>query len=146
LGSYIHETRGERNRLYSFGKADAYNVRIVSEHSHEFWGFATEDEENRWHIEQTKIAEDKFYNEVLKFVRGEEHDLGPDTVGLARAKIAKELIAESPELLGADKRADLLNAVNEQYEQGVPRVVLTDDDEANISALCQAPNGAIRPS
>ena len=56
--------------------------------------------------------EQDFFNEVVKFVRGEAHDIKPGTIGMIQAEIAKQLIAESPDLLAEHKRPDLIKAVN----------------------------------
>jgi len=69
--------------------------------------------------------------EVVKFVRGEAHDIKPGTIGMIQAEIAKRLIAESPDLLAEDKRPDLIKAVNLVYERDHAVVVtLTDEDLA----------------
>ena len=90
-----------------------------------------------WQIDDRKIAcqgwdridqdEDNFYNEVVKFVRGEGHDIRPGTIGMIMAEIAKRLVAESPDLLAEDKRPDLIKAVNMIYDRDHAVVVnLTD--------------------
>ena len=115
--------------------AEAYDVRIVSEHSHEFWGFETEEEFDLWHIEQAKKHEDEFYNDILKFVRGEEHNLRPGSVGMGTAEMAKKLIAECPELLAEDRRADLFKAAEEKHDSENASIVLTEDDLEDLKKL-----------
>jgi Integrase core domain len=91
---------------------DEFDVDIVSEYEPEFWGYETKEE---WEAAWAAIAEkdeQSFYNEVVKFVRGEGHEIGPGSIGMIKAEIAKRLIAESPDLLAEDKRPDLIKAVN----------------------------------
>jgi len=110
---------------------DEFDVDIVSEYEPEFWGFETKEE---WDAAWAAIGEkeeQRFYNEVVKFVRGEAHDIKPGTIGMIKAEIAKQLIAESPDLLAEDKRPDLIKAVNLVYERDHAVVVtLTDEDLA----------------
>jgi hypothetical protein len=37
--------------------------------------------------------EHNFYNQVIKFIRGEGHDIRPGTIGMIQAEIAKRLVA-----------------------------------------------------
>jgi hypothetical protein len=84
-----------------------------------------------------KKREQDFYNEVVKFVRGEAHDIRPRTIGMTKAEIANRLIAESPDLLAEDKRPDLIKAVNLVYERDSAVVVtLTDKDLAVVRMAC----------
>ena len=55
-------------------------------------------------------AEDnaKFYEQVMKYVRGEQNDIGPRTVGAKRAEKAKALIADNPELALPENKKELL--------------------------------------
>jgi hypothetical protein len=81
------------------------------------WGFDTQEE---WDVALAKMdeeAERKFYNEVVKFVRGEECDIRPGTVGMGQAEIAKKLITDNPDLLDESKRTDLMKAVNAIYDR-----------------------------
>jgi hypothetical protein len=100
------------------------------------WGYETQEQ---WDAAWTEIAkkdEQAFYNEVAKFARGESHDIKPDTIGMIKAEIAKDLIAASPELLEDDKRPDLIKAVNLIYMRNRALVVeLTDEDVAFVRMI-----------
>ena len=110
---------------------DEYDVDIVSEYEPQFLGFKTQEEWDAWERAMATKADEDFYNEVVKFVRGEAHDIKPGTNGMVLAEIAKRLIAESPDLLAEDKRPDLIKAVNLVYERDHAVVVtLTDEDLA----------------
>jgi hypothetical protein len=68
---------------------------------------------------------------VVKFVRGEGHDILPGTSGMTKAEIAKRLIADSPDLLAKDKRPDLIKAVELIYDRDhTVKVKLTGKDLA----------------
>src|SRR4029453_17168357 len=116
---------------------EQFDVRILSEHEPEFWGYETKEE---WEADWAAIAkksEQDFYNEVVKFVRGEAHDIRPRTIGMTKAEIANRLIAESPDLLAEDKRPDLIKAVNLVYERDSAVVVtLTDKDFVFVRMVC----------
>ena len=110
---------------------DEFDVDIVSEYEPQFLGFKTQEEWDAWERAMATKADEDFYNEVVKFVRGEAHDIKPGTNGMVLAEIAKRLIAESPDLLAEDKRPDLIKAVNLVYERDHAVVVtLTDEDLA----------------
>ena len=52
-------------------------------------------------------ADQEFYHEMVKFARGEDHDIKPGSVWMIKAEIAKRLTANSPDLLADAKRPDL---------------------------------------
>ena len=55
--------------------ADPFDIDIVFEYEPEFWGYETTEE---WDADWEAMAqkdEQIFYNEVAKFVRGEDHDI-----------------------------------------------------------------------
>jgi hypothetical protein len=83
---------------------DEFGVDIVSEYEPEFWGYETKEEWEAAWAAMAEEAEQNFYNQVVKFVRGEGHDIRPGTIGMIKAEIAKLLIANSPDLLAEDKR------------------------------------------
>ncbi len=63
------------------------------------------------------VAEDEaeFHAEIIKFAKGEPNDLGPGAVGKTMANIAKKLIAKNPGLISLEKKAELMEAINEVY-------------------------------
>ena len=72
---------------------------------------------------------------MVKFVRGEGHEIGPGTIGMIKAEIAKRLIAESPDLLAEDKRPDLIKAVNLIYERDHTVVVTLADEDLAVAGM-----------
>jgi hypothetical protein len=76
---------------------DKFDVDIVSEYELQYWGFETQEEWDAAWAKMGEEAEQDFYNNVIKFVQGEEHDITPGTIGMIKAEIAKRLVAESPE-------------------------------------------------
>jgi hypothetical protein len=110
-----------------------FDVDIVSEHEPPSWGYNTTEEWEAALTAMSKKAEQNFYNEVVKFVRGEAHGITPGTIGMIKAEIAKRLIADSPELLAEDRRPDLIKAVNLVYDKDHAVVVtLTHEDVAFV--------------
>ena len=94
-----------------------FDVDIVSEHEPQYWGFKTQEE---WDAAWAKMAErdeQDFFNEVVKFVRGESHNIRSGTVGMDMAEIARKLIADNPDLLDESKRTDLMKVVNAIYDR-----------------------------
>src|SRR5262245_10013865 len=94
-----------------------FDVDIVSEHEPQYWGFKTQEE---WDAAWAKMAErdeQDFFNEVVKFVRGESHNIRSGTVGMGKAEIARKLITDNPDLLDESKRTDLMKVVNAIYDR-----------------------------
>ena len=106
-----------------------FNVKIVSEYAPQYWGFSNEEEAEAFWREQNEKSEREFYNEVVKFVCGQSHNIKSGTIGMNQAEIAKRLIAESPDLLSENKRSDLIKAVNMVYQRDHATVVTLPDEE-----------------
>jgi hypothetical protein len=80
--------------------ADKFDVDIVSEYEPEFWGYETTEEwDAAWNAMAQKDEKD-FYQEVVKFIREESHDIRSGTIGMIKAEITK------------GRRADLIKAVD----------------------------------
>jgi hypothetical protein len=95
--------------------ANAFDTDIASEYEPRYWGFDTEEELIAWRMARTKEAEaleeevnEKFYVELVKFLRGEPNGIGPGTVYMRRAKVAKTLVEKDPTLLLLENKDRLL--------------------------------------
>src|SRR5262249_30075345 len=90
--------------------SDEFGVRILRED--EYWNGDERTEECLavWD-EMAEKVDREFFNEMRKFVRGEDHDIKPGSVGMIKAEIANRLTANSPDLLADAKRRDLLKAI-----------------------------------
>jgi hypothetical protein len=89
--------------------SEEFGVRI--EHEDEYWQHEpTEECLDAWDAMAEK-ADQEFYHEMVKFVRGEDHDIKPGSVWMIKAEIANRLTANSPDLLADAKRPDLLKAI-----------------------------------
>jgi hypothetical protein len=116
--------------------SNEFNVQIVSEYEPEFWGYETQAELDAAMDLMAKESERKFYEQVEKFIRGETHDINPGTVGMIQAEIAKDLVARNPELLFADNRKHLIQAVEAIYDRDhAIKVTLTDEDMALVRMI-----------
>jgi len=115
--------------------ADVFDVDIVSEHEPEFWGYETKEEWDAAWAAMAEKDEQEFYNEVAKFVRGENHEIRSGTIGMIKAEIAKRLVAESPDLVAEDKRPDLIKAVNMIYDRDHAIVVRLSDEDLALAQM-----------
>ena len=82
--------------------AEAFDTEIVTEHQPENWGFDTQEE---WDAHNTRIYEEderKFHAELLKHLCGEPNGIGPGTIGMMKAEIAKSLVEKDPSLMGPE--------------------------------------------
>jgi hypothetical protein len=119
---------------------EEFGVRIVSEHEPEFFGYGTYEEWDAAWAEEAKLSEEKFYNDVMNYVRGKPHSLGRGTIGMAQAQIAKKLIKKSPELAADANRAELMKAVKAIYDRD--HTVTIDVTEKDIAAALEIPGTA----
>jgi hypothetical protein len=116
--------------------AAEFQSELVSEHDHRYWGFNTADEWDNFNDKLAKDGTDKFYNNVLHYVRGEPNDLLPGTIGMRQADIAKALIEGDRSLIEPQNRDALLQAVERVYlERDAVSVKLTDRDLAAVEML-----------
>jgi hypothetical protein len=105
--------------------AEAFDTDIVSEHEPQFWGFETQEEWDAWMDQISNEDTESFYLEVLKYVRGESHDIGPTTVGMIWAQIAKEIVEKDPTLLLLENKDKLLSEIDRIYYHGEHTVTVT---------------------
>jgi len=116
--------------------ATIFETEIFSEYEPQFWGFDSEEE---WHAAMDQMGkedDDRFYAELIKYLRGEPSDINPHTVGEAQALIAKKLTDEDPDLLIPEMREKLMAAVEEIYESDhAVKVKLTKEDLAFVQML-----------
>jgi hypothetical protein len=78
--------------------AEAFDTDILSEYEPQFWGFDTQEEWDACTTRMAKEDDDRFYLELVKYLRGESNDIRPGTVGMGWAEIAKELVEKDPSL------------------------------------------------
>ena len=111
--------------------ADAFDVRIVSDHEPQFWGFDTQEEWDAAEAEWARVWDEKVLSEVLKYCRGEPNDIGAGTVGQLKAEIAKELIKTDPALLLPENKEKLRKEFESIYEsEHAVRILLSPEDIA----------------
>jgi hypothetical protein len=70
-----------------------------------------------WQEKITAEHRDEFYEQVMRYVRGEDHDLSPGTIGMIQADIAKGLIVDHPDLALPESKERLLQAIESAYNQ-----------------------------
>jgi hypothetical protein len=108
---------------------EEFDVELVSEHDHRFWGFATQKKWDDWREQSEKQTEDRFYNDVIHYVRDEPNDLRPGTIGMKQAEIAKTLVGSDESLMLPENRHRLLEAVQAAYDRDhTITVTLTKQD------------------
>ena len=113
-----------------------FKTRIVSEHQHEFWGFETQEEWEACIEERSREDEDKFYGDLLKYLRGEAHDIRPGTVGECKAEIAKNLVNDDPTLMTLENKRKLLSNIEAIYSRDhAITVTLNEQDIAAVQMI-----------
>ena len=124
---------------YIFGVLSVtFGTEIFSEGSPQFWGYATKEE---WGIAWNKMFEEdehRFYLELLKYLSGEECDIGSGTVGMTHAEIAKELVRADPSLLKPENESLLMERIEAIYEAKCGATVAIPENLAQL--LCSSGN------
>jgi hypothetical protein len=116
--------------------ADAFDTDIVSEYDPQYWGFETHEEWDAFQQKLAKEEEDRFYIEILKFVRGEPNEIGPGTIGETEAGIAKALIEQDASLLLPINKEKLLTEINSIYDRDHAVVITLDPkDKAFVEMI-----------
>jgi hypothetical protein len=95
--------------------AEVFETDIFSEHEPQYWGFDTQGEWDAAMEQLAKKERERFYSEIVKYLRGEPHDILPSTVGMAKAEIAKKLVDENPELLSPENKNQLMSKMESHY-------------------------------
>jgi hypothetical protein len=112
MSSYANLSNHTGGILLAIG--NAFDTRIVSEHEPQFWGFETLEE---WDLAWEKMAEEdeaKFYEDIMKYVAGELHNIQPDAELMACAEIAKGLINQDPDMAKPERKSELIDAVRKK--------------------------------
>ena len=114
---------------------DTFDTYVFSEHEPQFWGFETVEEWDRAQNEVHQESQAEFYIEIMKFIRGEPNDIKLGTVGFYQATIAKNFIAENPNLALPDQETTLMDLI---HQGDLGDRVTTDpltEDEALIADI-----------
>jgi hypothetical protein len=96
--------------------ATTFHTEIFSEHEPQFLGFTSQEEMDAAMEEMGKQADDRFYAELIRYLRGEPNDIHPHTVEFDKALIAKKLADADPEPLVPEMREKLIAAIEETYK------------------------------
>ena len=108
---------------------EEFQTEVFTEYEPQYWGYETREE---WDEAWEKMAEEseaEFYLDLVKYVKGDANNIKPGTVGAMMAEIAKELVAENPDLLDPNSKSDLMELVNKVYsEKHCVAVSLTEED------------------
>jgi hypothetical protein len=120
--SSFHRSAGNEAKVILRAVAKEFDTDIASEYQPQYWGFDTEEE---WHAALAKSdredrkTERKFEKELLKYVRGEPHNIKPATNEESLAKIAKKLAEEDPTLLFPVNRKRFRSEIKSLYDREV---------------------------
>ena len=118
--------------------AEAFDTDIFSEYEPQFWGFDTQEE---WDRAWSKISEEheaKFHADIINYVAGEPNDLRPGSIGMIKANIAKDLIADSPDLISPDQKTELMEAIDQIYEGDHAVTIKLDEEEIAEAQMAMA--------
>ena len=112
---------------------EVFQTEIFSEYEPQFWGYETQEEWDEALQEAADESEAKFYVELVKYINGDPNGIGPGTNGMLMAEIAKELVAEDPDLLEPRSKSDLMKLVDKIYsDRHCVTVSLTEEEIATV--------------
>jgi hypothetical protein len=116
--------------------AQVFDTNIVSEYEPQYWGFDTQEEWDAFQAKISKEHHEEFYVDILKFLRGDPHDIRPGTNGMTMAEIAKALVEKDPSLLNPESKEQLLGKIREVFfNEHVTHVELTPEDIATAEMM-----------
>ena len=114
--------------------AQEFDTEIYSEYQPQFWGFSTQEEWDKWHLEQSKIDQEEFYKAVIQYLAGDGVKYDEGTIGRVKMEIAKELSNQNSDLLLPENKEMLLNEIDKFYsENHQVSVQLAADDLAPLN-------------
>ena len=121
-------------RVSDFIKAGAISEELVDKLSEKISGEQQNYTQEEWDLFHEKLAEENeanFHADIIKYVNDEPNDLTPGTIGMSKANIAKDLVAQNPGLVNPDRKSELMEAINVVYESDHAVVIkLSDQDMA----------------
>ena len=123
---------------------EVFSIAIVSERQPQFWGYDTQEE---WDAANAGIAEqheEEFYLDLLRYLRGEPHSIGPGTVGMVKAQIAHKLVGENPDLMLPAQRRQLMSAIEAIYSKDHEISITLSDAEMSDWEIETALEAAVR--
>jgi hypothetical protein len=81
--------------------------------------------------EINKEYDERFYSEIILYLRGEPHDIRPGTIGAIQAEIAKKLVEHDFTLLAPENKDELLRKITTVYDRDhAIKVKLSPEDIA----------------
>jgi hypothetical protein len=95
--------------------ADAFDTDIVSEHQGQFWGFETEEEWDKWRMQQYREGQAEFLAELMRCLSDQPHNITSGTIRMMKAEIAKKLVDDDPSLLLPANQDKLLEKIETTY-------------------------------
>lgn len=106
----------------------AFDVEIVSEHQPQFWGFDTEEEWNAWQDEWARKQDERFYEDLMRYLRGEANDIRPGTNGASWAATMRTLTEKNPSLLLPENKSEFMRYLNAIRDNSGIKVRLSPED------------------
>jgi hypothetical protein len=111
--------------------SETFDVDIVSEYEPQFYGFETQEEWDSWQEALSRKSEDEFYGDLMKYLMSQPCSIRQGTIGEIKAKIARQLVTNDPDLMKPEKRDHLMRAIREIYDRDhTVGVTLSDQDIA----------------
>jgi hypothetical protein len=94
---------------------ESFDTVIYSEYEPQHWGFESHEEWDRAWDEMYKQQQAASYLEIMSYVNGLPNRIDPGTIGMSFAKIAADLIADSPALLSPAHEEELMQEIYDIY-------------------------------
>jgi hypothetical protein len=130
-------TRGANNPKRIFTAiADVFDTDVVSEHEPQFWGFETQEEWDAFMEQMSRESDDRFYAQLMKYLRGEPCDIKPGTIGMGWAEVAKTLVDKDESLLLPENKDKLLKIIQSHEDEHRVIVTSSPEEEAWVQMLC----------
>lgn len=92
---------------------EEFGVAIISEYEPEYWGFSTQAEWDAALDALARQVEDEFYADLLRYLRGEPHNIRPFTVGMGWAEKAQKLVAQDAGWIDPERKEAFIAAIRQ---------------------------------
>jgi hypothetical protein len=115
--------------------AEVFDADIASEYEPQFSGFDTQEEWDAWEEQMSREADESFYAELLKYLRGEPCDIRPGSVGMGWAQTAKMMVEQDPSLLLPGNKGRFMKELEARKREQHVTVELSSEDMAMLEML-----------
>jgi len=135
LVAYISRYGGNAPGKILSAIAEAFDTDIVSEYQPQYWGFSTQEQWDAAEEEMSRQSRERFYVDLVRYVRAERNGIRPGTIGMIQAEIAKRLANEDPTFLLLENKDKFLDKIDSIYKRDHAIVVTLSEEDIAFARM-----------